>query len=263
MPQRRQIDRRRFLATSAAAVGATAFSAPFISRAASSEPLRVGTYGGYFQDSFDQHIYPDFTRETGIEVESIGEPTGEAWLVQLETAARAGPGACGRLDDGADAAPEGAEHQALGFPGRSRSAQCEEPSGALRAPLRRRHDLWGRRRLLVHHPRHQHRRLSRDADELEGALGPRQRGPPRAPRSRDQFVPAGDHRHDLVRRDRDPRHRGGDPEGHGQAGRGQARTCVCGTATKGNSSRRWKPARSRWASTITMWRDWPRPTASR
>ena len=90
MSQRRQIDRRRFLATSAAVIGASAVSAPFISRAASSEPLRVGTYGGYFQDSFDQHIYPDFTRETGIEIESIGEPTGEAWLVQLETAARAG-----------------------------------------------------------------------------------------------------------------------------------------------------------------------------
>ena len=30
----------------------------------------------------------DFTKETGIKVES--EPTGEAWLVQLEQAARAG-----------------------------------------------------------------------------------------------------------------------------------------------------------------------------
>jgi putative spermidine/putrescine transport system substrate-binding protein len=53
-------------------------------------PLKVGTYGGYFKDSFDEHIYPGFTTETGIEVESVAEPTGEAWLVQLETAARAG-----------------------------------------------------------------------------------------------------------------------------------------------------------------------------
>src|SRR3546814_3979953 len=43
-----------------------------------------------FKDSFDKHIYPNFTAETGIEVESIAEPTGEAWLVQLDTAARAG-----------------------------------------------------------------------------------------------------------------------------------------------------------------------------
>lgn len=52
--------------------------------------LKVGVYGGYFKDSFDEHIFPRFTEETGIEVESVAEPTGEAWLVQLETAARAG-----------------------------------------------------------------------------------------------------------------------------------------------------------------------------
>jgi putative spermidine/putrescine transport system substrate-binding protein len=54
------------------------------------EALKVGAYGGYFKDSFDKHIYPDFTKETGIEIESVAEPTGEAWLVQLEQAARAG-----------------------------------------------------------------------------------------------------------------------------------------------------------------------------
>jgi putative spermidine/putrescine transport system substrate-binding protein len=59
-------------------------------RARAEGTLKVGTYGGYFKDSFDEHIYPDFTKETGIEIESIAEPTGEAWLVQLNTAARAG-----------------------------------------------------------------------------------------------------------------------------------------------------------------------------
>jgi len=52
--------------------------------------LKVGAYGGYFKDSFDKHIFPDFTKETGIKVESVAEPTGEAWLVQLEQAAKAG-----------------------------------------------------------------------------------------------------------------------------------------------------------------------------
>jgi putative spermidine/putrescine transport system substrate-binding protein len=52
--------------------------------------LRVGVYGGYFKDAFDEHVFPVFTEETGIEVESIAQPTGEAWLVQLEAAARAG-----------------------------------------------------------------------------------------------------------------------------------------------------------------------------
>jgi putative spermidine/putrescine transport system substrate-binding protein len=54
------------------------------------EALKVGAYGGYFKDSFDKHIYPDVTKATGIESESVAEPTGEAWLVQLEQAARAG-----------------------------------------------------------------------------------------------------------------------------------------------------------------------------
>ena len=57
---------------------------------AAEKTLKVGVYGGYFKDSFDKHIFPDFTKETGIKVESVPEPTGEAWLVQLEQAAKAG-----------------------------------------------------------------------------------------------------------------------------------------------------------------------------
>ena len=40
--------------------------------------------------SFDKNIFPEFTKATGIAVESVAEPTGEAWLVQLEQAAKAG-----------------------------------------------------------------------------------------------------------------------------------------------------------------------------
>src|SRR5512139_2567848 len=57
---------------------------------AAEKTLKVGAYGGYFKDSFDKHIFPDFTKETGIAVESVAEPTGEAWLVQLEQAAKTG-----------------------------------------------------------------------------------------------------------------------------------------------------------------------------
>jgi len=78
------LSRRTFLVATTAAL-----SAPAVLRA-SEGVLKVGTYGGYFQDSFDSYIYPDFAAATGISVESIGEPTGEAWLVQLEAAARAG-----------------------------------------------------------------------------------------------------------------------------------------------------------------------------
>lgn len=80
--------RREFL-TTAAAVGLGTLAAPRVLRAQGT-PLKVGTYGGYFEESFRKHIFPDFTDATGIAVESIPEPTGEAWLVQLQQAARAG-----------------------------------------------------------------------------------------------------------------------------------------------------------------------------
>ena len=82
------ISRRRLLAGAGTVAATTVVGFPAI-RTRAAETLKVGTYGGYFQDSFDEHIYPAFTEATGIEIESIGEPTGEAWLVQLETAARA------------------------------------------------------------------------------------------------------------------------------------------------------------------------------
>ncbi len=59
-------------------------------RAHGADPLRVAVYGGYFKDSFDQHIFPMFLKATGIEIEGVPEPTSEAWAVQLEQAARAG-----------------------------------------------------------------------------------------------------------------------------------------------------------------------------
>lgn len=79
--------RRAVLGGGIAAAGILAM--PSILRA-QDRSIKVGVYGGYFKDSFDKHIFPGFTEATGIAVESIAEPTGEAWLVQLEQAARAG-----------------------------------------------------------------------------------------------------------------------------------------------------------------------------
>jgi len=84
------LTRRSLLKTAAAAsaVGTVGLGAPFVH--AQQRSLKVGTYGGYFEESFTKHIYGDFAKATGIKVESVAEPTGEAWLVQLQTAARAG-----------------------------------------------------------------------------------------------------------------------------------------------------------------------------
>lgn len=81
-------NRREFLKTAGVAAGALALGAPSIARA-DDKTIRVGTYGGYFEDSFKEHIYPDFTKETGIEVNSVAVPTGETWLIQIRNAARA------------------------------------------------------------------------------------------------------------------------------------------------------------------------------
>lgn len=83
------MNRRSFLTSAAMATASVAlFGLGSVARA--SEPLKVGVYGGYFKDSFDKYIFPDFTAETGIAVESVAEPTSEAWLVQLEQASKAG-----------------------------------------------------------------------------------------------------------------------------------------------------------------------------
>ena len=81
------VSRRTLMAAGLAGAGALAM--PRALRA-QERSIKVGVYGGYFKNSFDEHIFPEFTNATGITVESVAEPTGEAWLVQLEQAARAG-----------------------------------------------------------------------------------------------------------------------------------------------------------------------------
>jgi len=83
----RKISRRTVLGTGLAAAGLLGM--PSVLRA-QDKSLKIGVYGGYFKKSFDENIFPEFTKATGIAVESIAEPTGEAWLVQLEQAAKAG-----------------------------------------------------------------------------------------------------------------------------------------------------------------------------
>ncbi len=84
---RNTISRRMVLAAGAASAGLLAM--PSILRA-QDKSLKIGVYGGYFKELFDKNIFPEFTKATGIAVESIAEPTGEAWLVQLEQASKAG-----------------------------------------------------------------------------------------------------------------------------------------------------------------------------
>ncbi|MEM7423549.1 MAG: extracellular solute-binding protein, partial [Pseudomonadota bacterium] len=82
------LTRRKLLkSTAGAAVATGLLSAPAL---ASARTLKVGSYGGYFEDSFKKHVYPAFTEATGIEIESVTQPNSADWLVTMQQAAAAG-----------------------------------------------------------------------------------------------------------------------------------------------------------------------------
>jgi putative spermidine/putrescine transport system substrate-binding protein len=52
--------------------------------------LKVSSYGGNFEQAMSQHVYPVFEKASGIKVESIAQPSGLQFLLQLIEANRAG-----------------------------------------------------------------------------------------------------------------------------------------------------------------------------
>lgn len=84
-----RLDRRRFLAGATAATAVATIGMPAV-RGAEKRSLKVGAYGGVFKDTFEASILPDFTKATGIETETVAEPSGEAWVVQLDQAGKSG-----------------------------------------------------------------------------------------------------------------------------------------------------------------------------
>ena len=85
------INRRSLLKTGASAAGLAAASSvlgtPLIAQERS---LKIGSYGGYFENSFKEHVYPAFTEATGIAVESVTQPNSTDWLVTMQQAQSAG-----------------------------------------------------------------------------------------------------------------------------------------------------------------------------
>lgn len=75
-------------ATAGGALLATGFPAPAI--IAADRSIKIGSYGGYFEDSFVQHVYPEFEKATGIKVESVTQPNSNEWLTTMEQATKAG-----------------------------------------------------------------------------------------------------------------------------------------------------------------------------
>ncbi|MDJ1009260.1 MAG: extracellular solute-binding protein [Paracoccaceae bacterium] len=82
-----KLNRRSVLKTGVASVAAAGLATPLIAQARS---LKIGSYGGYFENSFKEHVYPAFTEATGIEVESVTQPNSTDWLVTMQQATAAG-----------------------------------------------------------------------------------------------------------------------------------------------------------------------------
>ncbi|MES0884398.1 ABC transporter substrate-binding protein [Roseibium sp. SCP14] len=84
------MSRRSFLKTAAvsSAVTVTGLHAPAVH--AAKESLKIGSWGGFFEEVLAEKLYPEFTKATGIEVTSTGTPQGDAQVVQLAQAIRAG-----------------------------------------------------------------------------------------------------------------------------------------------------------------------------
>ncbi len=85
------ITRRSLLRSTAGMAGAAAAASVLGAPAlAQSRSLKIGSYGGYFENSFKEHVYPAFTEATGIEVESVTQPNSSDWLVTMQNASASG-----------------------------------------------------------------------------------------------------------------------------------------------------------------------------
>lgn len=87
----KSMNRRTLLKSAGSTAGLAAASAvlgtPLIAQTRS---LKIGSYGGYFENSFKEFVYPAFTEATGIEVESVTQPNSTDWLVTMQQATAAG-----------------------------------------------------------------------------------------------------------------------------------------------------------------------------
>lgn len=81
--------RRSFLQTSLAAAGLLA-SPVYLRQSYAAEPLKVGSFGGYFEDSMKKFVFPKFTEATGIKVKSVPTASGTAYYAGIRPSVLAG-----------------------------------------------------------------------------------------------------------------------------------------------------------------------------
>lgn len=84
-----KLNRRAFLQTTAAAT-ATLASPVYLKQAWAAEPLIVGSFGGYFEDSVREKVLPKFTEATGIPASSVATSSGTAYYAGIRPAVASG-----------------------------------------------------------------------------------------------------------------------------------------------------------------------------
>lgn len=86
------LDRRRLLLGGAglAAAAGTGLLSACAPSAGKSGTLKVSTYGGNFEEAISEHVYPALEKATGLKIESIPQPAGLQFLLQLIEANKAG-----------------------------------------------------------------------------------------------------------------------------------------------------------------------------
>ena len=188
---------------------------------AAEKTLKVGAYGGYFKDSFDKHIFPVFTKATGIDVESVAEPTGEAWLVQLEQASKAGvaPADVSMMAQVPRLKGETIELWAPLDLSKMPNSENLKPEFINKYPDGR---VSGVGAVTWYINLVTNTKVYPEAPKLVGAMGSRQQGSRGPARPRLQLVPSRDCGEDLFRRHRLPEQRRQHPEGACQDRRAEA-----------------------------------------
>lgn len=83
---------RRTILKVGALASASVLAAPFVRPTYAASRIRISNFGGFFEEAFVKSVYPEFTKVTGIEVESLSQSgsAGSQFLVQLSQAVKAG-----------------------------------------------------------------------------------------------------------------------------------------------------------------------------
>lgn len=85
-----EIDRRQALSAAGATALVSLASPVVLRRAWADEPLSVSSYGGSFEETLALDIYPQFTNDTGIKVQSISQSGGNSWFDSLRLSQQSG-----------------------------------------------------------------------------------------------------------------------------------------------------------------------------